>query len=318
VSGGFPARRRGIIRTVSDTAQRGIRPGLCSQIELSDGRSLDVWQAGPPDAEPLVFHHGTPGAGLPFDLHVQAMAERGLRYVAWTRPGYGSSTRRPGRSVGGDADDAQAVLDHLGIDRLWAVGWSGGGPHALGLAARAPERVRGVAIIGGVAPWRAEGLDFLAGMGAENVEEFGATLKGEAAILPYLERAWPTFRDAKPDEVATALGDLVDDVDRGAIAGGLAEWLSSLGYEALRESFWGWLDDDLVFVRPWGFDLDAIRCPVHVWQGAHDRMVPFAHGRWLAGDVPTAGPHLFDDHGHLSLVVDSFGEILDELLAAGG
>jgi len=55
---------------VSDSAaQRGIRPGLCSQVELPDGRSLDVWQAGPPDGEPLVFHHGTPGAGLPFDLH---------------------------------------------------------------------------------------------------------------------------------------------------------------------------------------------------------------------------------------------------------
>jgi len=124
VSGGFPRTRRGIIRTVSDSAaQRGIRPGLCSQVELPDGRSLDVWQAGPPDGEPLVFHHGTPGAGLPFDLHVQALAERGLRYVAWSRPGYGSSTRRRGRSVGDDADHA-LVVDSFGeiLDELFATG----------------------------------------------------------------------------------------------------------------------------------------------------------------------------------------------------
>ncbi len=304
---------------VSDAhARTGARPRLCSSIQLPDGRSLDVWQAGPPDGEPLVFHHGTPGAGLPFDHHLRGMAARGLRYVGWTRPGYGSSTRRRGRTVADDADDGAAVLDHLGIDSAWVVGWSGGGPHALALAARAPERIRGVAIIGGVAPWGAEGLDFLAGMGAENVEEFGATLEGEAAILPFVERAWPTFRDAKPDEVVAALGDLVDDVDRGSISGPFAEWLSAEGHEALRESFWGWLDDDLVFVRPWGFELEAIRCPVHVWQGAHDRMVPYAHGQWLAAHIPTARPHLFEDHGHLTLVVDSFPRILDELLAAGG
>jgi hypothetical protein len=54
---------------VSDTAApHGIRPGLCSQIQLRDGRSLDIWQAGPPDGEPLVFHDGTPGAGLTLEL----------------------------------------------------------------------------------------------------------------------------------------------------------------------------------------------------------------------------------------------------------
>ena len=84
------------------------------------------------------------------------MAERGLRYISWTRPGYGSSSRRHGRSVGDDADDAAAVLEHLGIDRVWVMGWSGGGPHALGFAARHPERVRGVALIAGAAmAWHA-------------------------------------------------------------------------------------------------------------------------------------------------------------------
>jgi pimeloyl-ACP methyl ester carboxylesterase len=86
----------------------------------------------------------------------------------------------------------------------------------------------------------------------------------------------------------------------------------------LRDGYWGWLDDDMVFVRPWGFDLDAIRSQVHVWQGAHDRMVPYGHGRWLADHVPSSCRHLHDEHGHLTLVVDSFGRILDELVAAGG
>jgi pimeloyl-ACP methyl ester carboxylesterase len=291
--------------------------GVRSSLELADDRRIDVWQAGPPDGEPLVFHHGTPGAGLPFGHHVREMAERGLRYVAWTRPGYGTSSRRRGRSVADDADDGAAVLDHLGIDRAWVVGWSGGGPHALGLAAQKPDRVRGVALIGCIAPWGAEGLDWLADMGAENVEEFAATLEGEEALRPFVERAWPQFRDVKPEDVATALGDLIDDVDRGSLTGDLAAYLAASGHEALRESYLGWLDDDLVFARPWGFDLDTIRRPVHIWQGGHDRMVPYAHGQWLAEHVPAACPHLLAGHGHLTLVVDSFGRILDELLRAG-
>ena len=294
------------------------RPGLCSQVELPDGRSLDVWRAGPADGEPLVFHHGTPGAGLPFDHHVRLMAERGLRYVSWTRAGYGSSSRHRGRTVADDAADGRAVLDHLGIDRAWAIGWSGGGPHALGLAAQHPDRVRGVALIGGVAPYGVEGLDWLAGMGAENVEEFAATLQGEAALLPFVVRAWETFHDMRPEDVAAGLGDLIDDVDRGSITGGLAEYLAASAHEALREGYLGWLDDDLVFAWPWGFDLRSIRPPVHIWQGEHDRMVPYGHGAWLAEHVPTACPHLFAEHGHLTLVVDTFGQILDELVGAGG
>ena len=296
---------------VSDSPQR-------SSITLPDGRSLDVWLAGPPDGDPLVFHHGTPGAGLPFDHQVRLMAERGLRYVSWTRAGYGSSSRRRGRTVADDAEDGKAVLDHLGIERAWVIGWSGGGPHALGFAAQAPDRVRGVALIGGVAPYGAQGLDWLACMGAENAEEFAATLQGEDALRPFVERAWETFHDMKPEEVAASFGDLVDDVDRGSITGGFAEYLAALSREALREGFLGWLDEDLVFAQPWGFELDSIRCPVHVWQGAHDRMVPYAHGAWLAEHVPTAHPHLFAEHGHLTLAVDSFGQILDELLAGGG
>jgi pimeloyl-ACP methyl ester carboxylesterase len=304
---------------VSDRASGvGVRPGLRSSIELPDGRSLDLWQAGPPDGEPLVFHHGTPGAGLPFEHHVREMAARGLRYVGWTRPGYGSSSRRRGRTVASDADEAVAVLDHLGIDRAWVMGWSGGGPHALGFAAQHPDRVRGVATVGCIAPWPAEGLDWLADMGAENVEEFGVTLQGEAALIPVVEQQWPLFRDLKPEDVSAALGDLVDDVDRGSLTGELAAYLTALSYEGLRESYWGWLDDDLVFVTPWGFDLASIRCPVHIWQGEHDRMVPYGHGKWLAEHIPTARPRLFAEHGHLTLIVDSFGRILDELVAGGG
>ena len=151
----------------------------------------------------------------------------------------------------------------------------------------------------------------------ENIEEFAAALEGPEALIPFKERARATWSAVTAEAVAESFGDLVDDVDRGVLTGDFAAWMAAVFREALRESYWGWFDDDMAFIRPWGFSLGDIRIPVHVWQGRHDRMVPYAHGPWLASHIPTAIPHLFDDEGHLSLGVTRFGDILDALVASG-
>ncbi|HYM53686.1 MAG TPA: alpha/beta hydrolase [Candidatus Dormibacteraeota bacterium] len=288
------------------------------RLQTQDGRSLDLYLEGPSDGTALVFHCGTPSSGLPFGPFVDALAERGMQYVSWSRPGYGSSTRLPGRDVAHVVEDTTTVLDHLGAERCYVLGWSGGGPHALASAALLPERVEAVATIGSVAPWPAEGLDWMAGMGEENVEEFSASLEGPDALIAFKERAWPIFSKITAAEVADAFGDLIDDVDRGSLTGEFAEWMAAVLREGLREGYWGWFDDDMAFIQPWGFDLATIRVPVHLWQGAHDRMVPFAHGEWLAAHVGSACPHLFPEHGHLSLAVDAIPAILDELIGRPG
>ena len=86
--------------------------------------------------------------------------------------------------------------------------------------------------------------------------------------------------------------------------------------EALSRGPWGWHDDDLAFVHDWGFALDSIDTPVTIWQGRHDRMVPFAHGDWLAANVPGARPRLLDDHGHISMLLGVYERVLDELIAS--
>ncbi len=290
-------------------------PAAGKPLRTPDGRRLDVWLAGHENATPLVFHAGTPGAGLPFAPFVEDLAQRGLRYVSFSRPGYGSSTRRPGRRVADVVDDTRAVLDSIGADQAWIVGWSGGGPHALACAALMADRVLGTALIASVAPYPAQGLEFLAGMGAENVEEFQAAIDGSEELIAFKERNWPVYREITAPDVGDALGDLVDEVDYGSIKDEFADWLATLFREGLRQSYWGWYDDDMAFVHPWGFDLGGISGPVHIWQGGHDRMVPFAHGEWLAAHVGGACGHLRPEHGHLTLAVDSLPEILDELVA---
>jgi pimeloyl-ACP methyl ester carboxylesterase len=286
-----------------------------SLVRIPDGRVLDVLAAGPLSRDAVFFHTGTPSGPEPYLPGAEAAAARGLRFIGYGRPGYGDSTRQPGRSVADCVPDVTAIADALGIDRLYVIGWSGGGPHALATAARLPDRVISCATIASVAPIEAAGLDWLAGMGPENIEEFHITRAGPTQLEAYLVRESATFGTVTGPEIADALGGLIDEVDRAALTGEFADYMAACTQEAVRTGIWGWFDDDLAFDRDWGVDLGAISVPVTIWQGAHDKMVPFDHGRWLAAHVAGARAELRLGEGHVSLVLNRFGEILDGLLA---
>jgi pimeloyl-ACP methyl ester carboxylesterase len=285
-------------------------------ITLPDGRDLEVEVTGPDGGPVLLFHHGTPGGSEQFRGIADEVHARGHRLVTWSRAGYGASSRRPGRSVADEVADALAVLDHVGGDTCVVGGWSGGGPHALACGALAADRVRGVLCIAGVAPYDAEGLTFLDGMGQENHDEFGAALEGEAALRAYLEAARPELLQITGDQIVTQMETLLPPVDRESLTGEFGDFLARQFRQAVSVGVDGWLDDDLAFTRPWGFDLDAIVVPTYVWQGSEDLMVPFAHGEWLAAQLPNAVVHLESGEGHLSVGIGAMGRMLDELFAS--
>jgi pimeloyl-ACP methyl ester carboxylesterase len=265
----------------------------------------------------LLFHNGTPSSGQLFAPFVEEASQRGLRMISFSRAGYGSSTRQPHRSVADVIPDVIAVLDELGARRFYTLGWSGGGPHALACAALLPERLIAAATVGSPAPYGVNGLDWLAGMGRENIAGFNSALAGGALLQTFLEEIGPRFANVTPEEVIARLGDLVSPIDRTAISGEAADWLADVFRESVRNGIWGWYDDETALVHPWGFDLADVNAPVAIWQGSQDRMTPPAHGAWLASHIPGANPRLLADHGHLSLGVGSFGRILDDLLAIG-
>ncbi len=283
-------------------------------IELADGRQLDIQDAGG-DGRTFLFHHGTPGSVTQMPHMVEAAGRAGLRLVTYSRAGYGASSRHAGRSIADVVPDMVEVLDHLRVERCVTAGWSGGGPHALAMAALLPERTAAALVIAGVAPLEAHGLDFLAGMGEQNVEEFGAALEGEAALRPYLDGELPGLRAADGPGVIAALATLLPDVDRALLTEEFGDSLAANLREGLRTGVDGWLDDDLAFTQPWGFDLGAITVPTALWQGTEDLMVPFAHGLWLADHIAGVKAHLLDGEGHLSVGVGSIDEMFADLAA---
>lgn len=214
--------------------------------------------------------------------------------------------------------DVEAILNELDIDEFVTIGWSGGGPHALACAAKMPDRCAAAVSLAGVAPYGADGLDWMAGMGPENVEEFGLAIKGEAALTPWLQEQVKALSQVSAGDVAASLGGLISEVDRASLTGEFAEFLASSFRRAVVNGPAGWRDDDLAFVRDWGFDLARIKRPVAVWQGEQDRMVPFDHGRWLAEHIPNARVRLDKDEGHLSLVVNGIDRILEDVVTLAG
>ena len=274
-----------------------------------DGRQLAVLDAGPEEGPAVFACHGTPGSALLWRGAVEDAESRGMRLISYDRPGYGGSGPHTDRRVADAAGDIAAIAAALGIDRFAVEGGSGGGPHALGCGALLSDRVVGVACLAGVAPYPAEGLDWLEGMGQDNLDEFAATVAGRETLEPFLRKQADAMLAAEPEELADALRSLLSPVDVAALTGEFAEYLVAATHRAIGVSLEGWIEDDFAFMHPWGFELSDIGVPVHLCQGGEDRMVPMAHGRWLAERIPGVEAFLSDEDGHLTIQLGRIGEV---------
>jgi pimeloyl-ACP methyl ester carboxylesterase len=278
--------------------------GLSDQVlTLPDGRRLGYAEWGDPDGFPVLALHGTPGGRLERHPDPEVPVRAGVRLITYDRPGYGSSDRLPGRSVVDCVPDVEALVDHLGLASFSVTGASGGGPHALAVAARLGSRVVRARCMVGVAPFDADDLDFFDGMDPLNVTEFSWALEGEAVLAPELERELREMAERVADDPSKLLGDdwALDDADRAVLARpDMADNIRESTADLVRGGVWGWVDDSMAFTRPWGFDLDEITVPVEVRYGAQDVLVPAAHGAWLARRVPGAIVVVEQAGGHLS------------------
>lgn len=283
-------------------------------VTLRDGRTLHLYDEGDPDGNVVVVHHGTPGSGLMYAPDVELARERGLRLIAYDRAGYGGSTPNPGRAVVDVVADIDDAVTALGVDRYASVGGSGGCPHSFACGARS-DRCIAAAAIASPTPYPADGLDWMAGMGEQNLEEFGLALQGRDALVPYLEHEAAEFGESTPEQIKDLLASLLPPVDAAVLTGDRAVHAKEMFDRAVAHGVAGWCDDDIAFTRPWGFELTEIRVPTLLWQGVQDRMVPVAHARWLAQRIPGVEAHISEEDGHLSIAVGRLGEINDWLAA---
>jgi pimeloyl-ACP methyl ester carboxylesterase len=273
-------------------------------LETPDGRTIAYAVWGDPDGFPILGLHGTPGCRLERWPHEDLFVELGVCSVTHDRAGYGRSDRRPGRHVADEVDDVRSIADELGFERFGVTGGSGGGPHALACAALLPDRVVRATCRVGVAPLGDPGLEedeWLAGMDSENVKEFGWARAGEDALTRELEAEDARIKERVAADPSTALeGFDLSESDRAYMARPETMQITREStFERSRNGVGGWVDDDLAFLQPWGFDIAEISIPVLVWYGATDVLVPRSHGEWLASNVPGCLVKVDDDAGHM-------------------
>jgi pimeloyl-ACP methyl ester carboxylesterase len=288
---------------------------VAQTITTRDGRELDVHEAGDPAGLPVIFHHGTPSAGLPYGTHVALAAEQGIRLIGYDRPGYAGSMRAKGRRVADCVADVTEIADALALERFATWGISGGGPHALACAALGDERLTAVASLASVAPYDADGLDWLEGMGEDNHIEFGKVLAGEEELRGYCESAATEMIAADPEELVRVLDSLLGPADQAVLTGAFAEYMHVCNVHGLTASPDGWIDDDFAFLEPWGFELGEISRPVLLLHGEDDRFVPVSHGHWLAARIPGVDARIDHADGHLTLFEGRMREVNAWLLS---
>jgi pimeloyl-ACP methyl ester carboxylesterase len=281
-------------------------------LELGNGRELAWIEYGTPEGRPVVVLHGSPGNRYFFAPQAESVTRMNVRLIAPDRPGYGYSTYHPGRTYETWARDVAQLVDHVGVGRFGVLGHSSGGPNAAACARFLGDRVVGCAIVSGVAPPEAN----IKKDAMLTMNRVGQRL---APIAPWL-MSWVYglfFRRAQrdPDKALAWMGRMLPACDRAvierpeiraAVRADLARAPAATAGRAATQDF-------RLELRPWGFRLNDIKVPVHVWHGDLDRNVVVESGVYQASEIPDGTLHRLPDAGHW-LVHTHFEDIVNSLV----
>ncbi|GAB7094237.1 alpha/beta hydrolase [Halolamina litorea] len=275
-------------------------PVHTTALDADGNRQLAYAEYGDADGTPVLFLHGTPGSRVLGELLHGDARERGVRLLAPDRPGYGGSDPWPQRSVDDAGAYLTALLDDAGAGSAGVIGFSGGGAHALALAATNPERVESVDVIAGTTPPSV----------TEETPTPQRVLSGLANTTPTLLRglfrgqAWLAGR-LDPSFV---LAQYTDDPE--SVPAETQETVRSDFLEAFKNSRSGAVTEFRNTAAPWDVPFDAVDADVRFWHGEADTNVPIAGARRLSERLPTAAFNALDGADHLGTLLRAAPEAL--------
>jgi pimeloyl-ACP methyl ester carboxylesterase len=279
-------------------------------VGLPDGRTLAYEDYGIRDGFPVLSFHGGLSSRLDAAPAHEAAVAKGVRLISPDRPGMGLSTYQAGRRLLDWPDDVTHLADVLGIDRFAVMGWSAGGAYAAVCAARMRGRVTAAALLSSAVPLDRYGTTR------------GLTIEDRALVVLTRRTPWLASTLMKVSIVNASNARLFRAIMRSfppADRTVLTEWgppdhALAFVREAMRQGTEGCVQDYRIFGEPWGFDLEEIRVPVDIWEGAEDRTGPPGYRAFLKRHIPQATVTVVPDEGHLSLLPHRAAAIFSSLL----
>jgi pimeloyl-ACP methyl ester carboxylesterase len=279
-------------------------------VGLPDGRTLAYEDYGIRDGFPVLSFHGGLSSRLDAAPAHEAAVAKGVRLISPDRPGMGLSTYQPGRRLLDWPDDVTHLTDALGIDRFAVMGWSAGGAYAAVCAARMRGRVTAAALLSSAVPLDRYGTTR------------GLTIEDRALVVLTRRTPWLASTLMKVSIVNASNARLFRAIMRSfppADRTVLTEWgppdhALAFVREAMRQGTEGCVQDYRIFGEPWAFDLEEIRVPVDIWEGAEDRTGPPGYRAFLKRHIPQATVTVVPGEGHLSLLPHQAAAIFSSLL----
>lgn len=280
--------------------------------KLSSGRTLGYAEFGDPRGRVLFYFHGWPSSRLQGELMDEVGKKRCLRIIAPDRPGIGLSEFDPNRNLTDWPHVMRELAAHVGAEKFYVLGVSGGGAYALVCAHAMPERLLGASVVCGAPPLREVGTDGL--FWAYNLARWAQK------YLPFILRPglrisgwiagrkitqWPQNFLAR-FYAAEDCRALQDERHHRVMMGS--------GRVALLGNVAGVRHDGTIYESDWGFKLADINYPVHFWHGDEDWNIPLALAQKAAAQMPNATFKVTPKAGHYSLPLLRCDEIVEELL----
>lgn len=280
-------------------------------LRLADGRAMAYETYGAPGGRAALYCHGFPTSHHEARLVEDEARRRGVWVLAPDRPGYGGSSPLDMAALADWAADVEQLLEHLEAGPVAVIGVSGGGPYALALAARLPDRVAAVGLAGPLGPVAERPLMrvmrpiarlgfLLARRAPRTLAAIFAAARGALARRPDLLGRGLAVAAPPADRTVLARADV-----QAVLVAGVLDALADGGHAAAAEL--------ARYARPWGFELCQVRCPVVLWHGLEDTVVPVLHGRRLAIDLERVETRYLPGEGHYSVPVSRSAEIMDTL-----
>lgn len=241
--------------------------------------------------------------------------ELGVYMVGFDRAGYGESDPNPNRSVKSAALDVEELADALGLgSKFYVIGISLGCHAVWGALKYIPDRIAGAAMMAPVVNYWWPG--FPADLAAEvyNKQEVGdqwalrVSHHAPGILHWWMEQSWlptstviagttplPNKRDAEIRSNMKADGTFQKKMELATQQG-------------IHESYYR---DMMVMFGKWEFDpmsLPKPPCPVHIWQGDEDGLVPVVLQRHLASQLSWVNYHELPGVGHFMSPVPGLGD----------